>query len=146
MNALLTSFISGMVFALGLGISGMTRPVKVIGFLDFFGAWDASLAFVMIGAIGDRDTELRVLHHDRPLRTEHIGENVSEDGHRQPPKPIKWPTPWAMLLAVCPALCAAFRQATVHFGRPFAAGLFVPDLGGLGLLALGSAWFPSLIA
>ena len=51
MNALLTSFISGMVFALGLGISGMTRPVKVIGFLDFFGTWDASLAFVMIGAI-----------------------------------------------------------------------------------------------
>lgn len=51
MNTLLTSFISGMVFALGLGISGMTRPVKVIDFLDFFGAWDASLAFVMIGAI-----------------------------------------------------------------------------------------------
>jgi len=51
MKALLTSFISGMVFALGPGISGMTRPIKVIGFLDFFGAWDASLAFVMIGAI-----------------------------------------------------------------------------------------------
>ena len=51
MKALLTSFVSGMVFALGLGISGMTRPIKVIGFLDFFGAWDASLAFVMIGAI-----------------------------------------------------------------------------------------------
>jgi hypothetical protein len=51
MNALLTSFVSGTVFALGLGISGMTRPVKVIGFLDFFGAWDASLAFVMIGGI-----------------------------------------------------------------------------------------------
>ncbi len=45
MNSLLTPFISGIVFALGLGISGMTRPVKVIGFLDFFGAWDASLAF-----------------------------------------------------------------------------------------------------
>ena len=42
MKALLTSFISGVVFALGLGISGMTRPIKVIGFLDFFGAWDAS--------------------------------------------------------------------------------------------------------
>ncbi len=51
MKALLTSFASGVVFALGLGISGMTRPVKVIGFLDFFGAWDASLAFVMLGAI-----------------------------------------------------------------------------------------------
>ena len=44
-------FISGVVFALGLGISGMTRPVKVIGFLDFTGHWDPSLAFVMIGAI-----------------------------------------------------------------------------------------------
>lgn len=51
MKTLLTSFVSGLVFALGLGISGMTRPVKVIGFLDFFGAWDASLALVMIGAI-----------------------------------------------------------------------------------------------
>jgi uncharacterized protein len=48
----LTSFVSGVVFALGLGISGMTRPIKVIGFLDFFGNWDASLAFVMLGAIG----------------------------------------------------------------------------------------------
>jgi uncharacterized membrane protein YedE/YeeE len=51
MKALLTSFVSGLVFAIGLGISGMTRPIKVIGFLDFFGVWDASLAFVMVGAI-----------------------------------------------------------------------------------------------
>ncbi len=52
MKSLLVSFASGCVFALGLGISGMTRPIKVIGFLDFAGNWDASLAFVMIGAIG----------------------------------------------------------------------------------------------
>jgi uncharacterized protein len=51
MKRLLVSFASGIVFALGLGISGMTRPVKVIGFLDFAGKWDASLAFVMVGAI-----------------------------------------------------------------------------------------------
>jgi uncharacterized protein len=51
MRALVTSFLSGIVFAAGLGISGMTRPVKVIGFLDVFGSWDLSLAFVMIGAI-----------------------------------------------------------------------------------------------
>jgi uncharacterized membrane protein YedE/YeeE len=51
MRALVTSFISGIVFAAGLGISGMTRPIKVISFLDFFGSWDLSLAFVMIGAI-----------------------------------------------------------------------------------------------
>jgi uncharacterized membrane protein YedE/YeeE len=47
----LLSFVSGVVFALGLSISGMTRPVKVIGFLDFAGHWDPSLAFVMLGAI-----------------------------------------------------------------------------------------------
>jgi uncharacterized membrane protein YedE/YeeE len=47
-----TSFVSGLVFALGLVISGMTQPSKVIGFLDFGGAWDPSLAFVMVGAIG----------------------------------------------------------------------------------------------
>jgi hypothetical protein len=51
MKALLISFVSGLVFALGLGVSGMTRPIKIIGFLDFFGSWDPSLALVMIGAI-----------------------------------------------------------------------------------------------
>lgn len=51
MRALVTSFASGGLFAIGLGVSGMTRPSKVIGFLDLFGAWDASLAFVMLGAI-----------------------------------------------------------------------------------------------
>ena len=43
---------SGLLFGAGLAVSGMTRPEKVIGFLDVFGAWDLSLAFVMMGAIG----------------------------------------------------------------------------------------------
>lgn len=42
----------GLLFGLGLTISGMTQPQKVISFLDIFGDWDPSLAFVMIGAIG----------------------------------------------------------------------------------------------
>lgn len=41
----------GGLFSLGLMISGMSDPQKVIGFLDLFGQWDPSLAFVMIGAI-----------------------------------------------------------------------------------------------
>lgn len=41
----------GFIFAIGLGLSGMTQPQKVIGFLDLFGQWDPSLIFVMIGAI-----------------------------------------------------------------------------------------------
>jgi uncharacterized protein len=46
------ALVSGALFGAGLAISGMTRPQKVIGFLDPFGAWDPSLAFVMMGAIG----------------------------------------------------------------------------------------------
>jgi uncharacterized membrane protein YedE/YeeE len=45
------SFSSGLVFAAGLAISGMTQPAKVLGFLDVTGAWDPTLMFVMIGAI-----------------------------------------------------------------------------------------------
>ena len=47
----IASFICGILFSLGLGISGMTQPQKVIGFLDVFGEWDPSLAFVMGGAV-----------------------------------------------------------------------------------------------
>jgi len=50
-NNHLIAFASGLVFALGLGLAGMTNPNKVIGFLDLFGAWDPSLLFVMGGAI-----------------------------------------------------------------------------------------------
>lgn len=47
----LVTFIAGGVFAVGLAVAGMTQPSKVIGFLDFTGNWDPSLAFVMVGAI-----------------------------------------------------------------------------------------------
>ncbi len=45
------AFVAGLLFAVGLGVAGMTQPAKVIGFLDVGGDWDPSLAFVMIGAI-----------------------------------------------------------------------------------------------
>jgi uncharacterized membrane protein YedE/YeeE len=46
------AFVCGLVFALGLAVSGMTHPSKVVAFLDVTGAWDPSLALVMIGALG----------------------------------------------------------------------------------------------
>ena len=52
MPAILASFICGLIFGAGLLISGMNQPEKVLGFLDIFGAWDATLAFVMAGAVG----------------------------------------------------------------------------------------------
>jgi len=45
------AFAAGLVFGIGLLLSGMTDPGKVIGFLDVAGTWDPSLAFVMAGAI-----------------------------------------------------------------------------------------------
>jgi uncharacterized protein len=51
MPAILASFICGLIFGAGLLISGMNQPEKVLGFLDIFGAWDATLAFVMAGAV-----------------------------------------------------------------------------------------------
>jgi uncharacterized membrane protein YedE/YeeE len=47
----ISEFLVGLLFGLGLILSGMTDPGKVIGFLDLFGSWDPSLALVMGGAI-----------------------------------------------------------------------------------------------
>lgn len=49
--ATFSAFIVGLIFAVGLGIGGMTQPGKVVGFLDIFGEWNPSLIFVMIGAL-----------------------------------------------------------------------------------------------
>jgi uncharacterized protein len=45
------SLISGTLFGIGLVVSGMSNPAKVLNFLDVFGTWDPSLAFVMAGAL-----------------------------------------------------------------------------------------------
>lgn len=51
MKSLFAAFVPALLFGLGLGLGGMTLPQKVIGFLDITGAWDPSLAFVMVGAV-----------------------------------------------------------------------------------------------
>ena len=48
---ILMALITGLVFGIGLIVSGMTNPAKVLGFLDLAGRWDPSLALVMAGAI-----------------------------------------------------------------------------------------------
>ena len=48
---ILMALLSGLIFGIGLVISGMTDPSKVIGFLDLAGNWNPSLGFVLAGAI-----------------------------------------------------------------------------------------------
>ncbi|MCY1020569.1 DUF6691 family protein [Pyxidicoccus sp. MSG2] len=52
MKAVLMAGLTGLLFALGLGIGGMTDPARVMGFLDVAGDWDPSLLFLMAGAVG----------------------------------------------------------------------------------------------
>jgi len=63
MALIVASFASGLVFGIGLLISGMTEPGKVLGFLDIFGAWDATLAFVMAGAVAVASIGFAVARH-----------------------------------------------------------------------------------
>ena len=51
MRVAVTALVCGTLFGAGLAIGGMTDPVRVRGFLDVFGAWDPTLAFVMGGAL-----------------------------------------------------------------------------------------------
>lgn len=62
------AFLVGLVFAIGLGFSGMTDPAKVKGFLDFSGNWNPSLAFVMGAAVLVGLAAFpRILRRERPL-------------------------------------------------------------------------------
>jgi uncharacterized protein len=49
---LLSALLIGMIFGVGIAVSGMMNPAKVLNFFDLAGSWDPSLAFVMAGALG----------------------------------------------------------------------------------------------
>ncbi len=71
MIGLLGTFCSGLLFAIGLGIAGMTQPQKVLAFLDVGGDWDPSLALVMFSSAGIYLVLHRwVLRRGRPLAGE----------------------------------------------------------------------------
>ena len=64
----LASFLCGLIFGAGLLISGMTQPAKVLGFLDIFGRWDPTLAFVMAAALAISSVGYMLARHQkRPI-------------------------------------------------------------------------------
>jgi uncharacterized protein len=82
--AVLLQFIIGLIFGLGLVVSGMSNPAKVLNFLDFAairsGTWDASLAFVMAGAIAVTFAGYRwVLQRSQPVFGEKFDLPTRED-------------------------------------------------------------------
>jgi uncharacterized membrane protein YedE/YeeE len=79
----LAALAAGLVFGFGLSLSGMLDPARVQGFLDVFGAWDPSLAFVLGGAVTVAMVGMRIVQRmDRPAfdRTFHLPFNNRIDG------------------------------------------------------------------
>ncbi|WP_321893002.1 DUF6691 family protein [Paraburkholderia tropica] len=69
----LTAFGCGLLFGAGLALSGMTRPEKVLGFLDMTGQWDASLLFVFGGAVTTAGVAFRfILSRNAALPGNHL--------------------------------------------------------------------------
>lgn len=69
----LINFAAGLIFGLGLVVSGMADPAKVLNFLDIAGSWDPSLAFVMLGAIAVTAVGYRfVLRQSKPILDGHF--------------------------------------------------------------------------
>lgn len=71
MAQIIVSFGAGLLFAIGLIVSGMSNPAKVLNFLDVTGHWDPTLAFVMLGALAvTYPAFLFVLRRSRPILAE----------------------------------------------------------------------------
>jgi hypothetical protein len=82
MLSIFVSLIVGCIFGLGLAFGGMLDPSKVVGFLNIFGAWDPSLAFVMMGGIMvNAAGYLILIRGKKPIFTEkfHLPDNIFID-------------------------------------------------------------------
>lgn len=82
--ALVSVFVSGLLFGLGLTVSAMVNPAKVTGFLDLFGNWDPSLALVMGGGLAVTLPAFQlILKRDRPLLESRFFLPTSQDVDRR---------------------------------------------------------------
>lgn len=119
MKALYASFGAGGLFGAGLVVSGMTRPAKVIGFLDVGRNWDPSLALVMVGAIAVHMVLLRViLRRKAPLYDLRFH------------LPTRRDIDWRLVLGAA------------IFGAGWGLGGYCP---GPGLVSLGAGLLPALV-
>lgn len=125
--------IAGVLFGVGLALSGMSQPARVLGFLDVAGAWDPSLMFVMGGALAVHVLLSRViLRRDRPLFDEefHLPAKKAVDG-RLVAGAALFGLGWG-LGGFCPgpALTSAASGAlpAIVFVGAMTAGMFVQQL------------------
>jgi uncharacterized membrane protein YedE/YeeE len=127
------SFVCGLLFGVGLLLSGMTQPAKVLGFLDVFGVWDPTLAFVMAAALVVSFVGFRVARQRaKPvLAPEHLWPTRTDI---DPPLLIGsalFGVGWG-LVGLCPGPAlvnlATLMPQVVAFVLAMAAGLVAKDL------------------
>ncbi len=128
----LASFLCGLVFGFGLLISGMTQPAKVLGFLDIFGRWDPTLAFVMAAALVVSGTGFALMRRPRRpvLAARYLWPTRTDIDWRLVVGSVLFGVGWG-LVGLCPGpalvnLASLMPRVTV-FVLAMAAGMIVKD-------------------
>src|SRR5258705_5005865 len=104
---MIASLLCGLIFGAGLLISGMVQPTKVLGFLDIFGAWDPSLAVVMVAALAVSVPGFMLANgRSRPLLTARSFWPTKRDIDSPP-------IVWAALFGICWGLVRLWSGAAV---------------------------------
>lgn len=124
----LSALLSGLIFGIGLILSGMTEPQKVLGFLDVAGLWDPSLAFVMAGAVGIAAIAFAIARRRTPTRAL---ENHGAIDRRLLLGATLFGVGWG-LAGICPGPAIVLLGTGSLEGSIFAAGM----LGGMLLFRL----------
>jgi uncharacterized protein len=133
MMAALASFVCGLIFGLGLVISGMTQPQKVLGFLDIFGRWDPTLAFVMVAALTVSGTGFALARQQRrPLLTpQHLWPTRIDIDQSLVVGSVLFGIGWG-LVGLCPGPAlvnlAGLWPSVIVFGLAMSAGMIIKDL------------------
>lgn len=139
-----TAFIAGLIFAIGLGVAGMTLPQKVLAFLDVAGAWDPSLLLVMVAAIAVyMPAYWLIVRRDKPVLESHFALPKQQDlDPRLITGAVLFGVGWG-IAGLCPGP-AAVGLATL---KPEIVAFFAAMLGGMLSVRLWYAcsWCESLI-
>lgn len=137
MMRILSALASGLVFGLGLTISGMINPAKVIAFLDIFGDWDPSLLFVMGAALMVTALGYRIAWRSpKPV----FAPAFQLPGNRQidarlAAGAVLFGVGWGLV-----GLCPGPALAALSIGGAPAAGFVLAMMAGLGLGHVFSRW------
>ena len=135
----LGALLAGLLFGLGLAVSQMINPAKVLAFLDIAGRWDPSLAFVMIGALAVTALGYHlVLRRPAPLLAERFEvPTVREIDRRLLAGAVLFGIGWG-LVGFCPGPAIASLAYGVRESLIFAAAM----LAGMALFRLGNRRTP----